>query len=143
MLEKIKKLKTAVIILSILCFLLVAVIAMGLFWIIRAHTVQYAPCEGVWYCEDLGLKLSFERNGESVWDNNGTLISCTCISHKQSPYLNIYEIDEVIHINYGTGTAYKIGTLLFNFEITSYSDQSFVVDDRAGNTYTFLRATHE
>ena len=101
---------------------------------------QIAPDNGIWICEELGLKL-FYGYEESIWNNNGATIPCVISYNRISPYVSVFEIDAKTpvdgfdHIVY----AYTPGERLFHFKISSFTNDSMIVSDENGNVYTFYR----
>ena len=101
---------------------------------------QRSPDEGTWVCEDLGLTLSFDGQ-ESTWSNNGTELPCMFTSNRISPYISVFEIAAKIPLDDFDGVVYgyEPGQRLFHFTISSFTNDSMVVNDDAGNVYTFYR----
>ena len=135
----IRSLKITVIILSILSFLLLTAIAIGARWLLKRSPEYRAPQEGIWCCESLGLKLSFDQGEVTVYYNGDTTMICALVSNKYSPNLTVSEIEDRIPIDDGTTYGYLLGDILFSFKIKYFSNDSMVVGDDAGNVYVFQR----
>ena len=144
------RLKWFVIVLPVTVLVLICTLAVTLYKdkqttrdeerLIAGPSERYAPENGSWICEDLGLTLAF-GGGDCVWDNNGAKTSCMIVSSWGSHYLRIFTIEAKIPVD-GFGHpayAYAAGSLLFDFVISSSTNDSMVVSDDAGNVYTFYR----
>ena len=136
-LEKYRKLQRLVIILSIA----LAIMGTILIWIAcslyTGYFAQYAPKDGVWYCEELNLTLSYESEDKSYLVKDGETILCSRTGHHQSTHMNVYAAEETIRED--GGTAYTHKELLFEFEILHFERDSFEVCDNLGNHYIFIR----
>ena len=94
---------------------------------------QYEPEDGIWYCEELEMQLSYDKDGQSYVVENGEKIICACGSDKGVPYLFV-SIQEVHH------SSYSLGEEIFCAKIISVSETEFVVyDENNERQYIFSR----
>ena len=93
---------------------------------------QYEPEDGVWFCEVLQMQLSYEKDVQSFFVENGDKIICACGSDKGVPYLFV-SVQEAHH------PIYALGEEIFCAKIISVSETEFVVyDERNECQYVFL-----
>ena len=135
--EKYDRLKRWVIILSVVVFVLVVILGWTYYSLYKGFFAQYAPKDGIWYCDELSLTLSYETDQRSYFLKNGEKIICSRTGHTQSRYVDIYEVEEIVRED--GDTAYMHKALLFEFEILQLEQEYFVVCDNSNNKYKFVR----
>lgn len=136
-LEKYKKLQRIVVILIVAVVVLASILVWFGCSLYKGYFVQYAPRDGVWYCEELNLTLSYESEQKSYLVKDGEAILCSRTGHHQSTHINVYAAEEIIREDGGTAFVHK--ALLFEFETLSFEREAWVVCDSLGNHYTFTR----
>ena len=135
--ERYTALKRAVIILSIIVVLLLAMLV-GFFWsLYTGHTAQFGPDKGVWYCSELSLQVSYNYGAEAHLFVDGKNVLCTIVAHPQSQFLRVFEVKDTLETS--EGPAYVSGALLFDFRYLSFESEQFTVSDGMGNEYIFVR----
>ena len=94
---------------------------------------QYEPEEGVWFCKELQMQLSYEKGIQSFLVENGEKIICSCGSDRGVQYLFVTNYDM-------SHPCYSFDEELFTARIISLSETEFLVyDEQAERYYTFLR----
>lgn len=94
---------------------------------------QYEPKEGIWFCEELQIQLSYEQHTQSFTIINGEKIKCACGSDRGVPYLHV-SCQETDH------PMYRLGQEIFSAKIISLSETEFVVyDEESLQRYVFIR----
>lgn len=104
-------------------------------WGLTSKTRDNEAMEGVWYCKELQMQISFTDPRDAFLMQNGVKIQCRSDTYvaKYHDILELYcqewELPGLAH-----------GKTLFTAEIRQYKDLSMVVYDRkAGREYTFVR----
>ena len=136
-LEKYKKLQRVVVILIVVVVILTTILIWLGCSLYTGYFAQYAPRDGIWYCEELSLTLPYESAEKSYLVKDGETILCSRTGHPQSKYINVYAAEELTRDD--GGTAYMHKALLFEFEILHFEQNFFVVCDTLDNQYTFIR----
>ena len=135
--EKYNRLKCWVIILSVVVFVLLTI----LIWLCCsfgvALTAQYAPKDGVWYCEELNLTLSYEADKNSCFLKDGETILCVQTGHPQNKHVYVYAAEEIVLEN--GSTILQSTILLFQFEISQLKYGYFIAHDNLNAEYMFVR----
>lgn len=104
----------------------------GLF-LTAGHTASWMPEEGVWYCEDLGIQLSFSQNNETYAIIDDRKVQCTWINNKGAA-------DFSVLVQQSDVANYDIGDSIFWGTYVSLSENEFVVEDcNSGARYVFIR----
>lgn len=83
-------------------------------------STQYIPEEGVWYCDELEIQLSFENSAVSYITENGQQIIGICENDRGSQWVSI-----LCQRNYGSG--FYVGMELFCAKIVSLDETVLVV----------------
>lgn len=92
----------------------------------------WRPEDGVWYCEELQMQLSFEKGQKSYVVLDGRVIPCACENNRGSKDVLVF-----CQVN---GSEYVIGDLIFSGRYVDLSDDTFVLKDRkTQQIYTFVR----
>lgn len=94
---------------------------------------QYEPEEGIWFCEELQIQLSYEQYTNSFAIINGEKILASCGSDRGVPYLYVSckETENPRH---------RLGEEIFTAKIISLSETEFVVyDEESLQRYVFIR----
>ena len=94
---------------------------------------QYEPTEGVWYCEELNIQLSYEPDEISYMVIDGETVLCACGSDKG--------IDRILLCCQQEGHgAFYMGELLFEAQIIGLSEsQMLECVDTLDTQYCFER----
>lgn len=94
--------------------------------------VQYEPEEGVWYCDELQIQLSYERDVPTYIVEDGEMILCACGSDRGVKWLEVSNQDAGYHAN--------LGEVLFYAEILRLDESELVVYcGDLDKEYTFVR----
>lgn len=94
---------------------------------------QYAPEDGVWYCKELLLQLSYEPGSTCFVVEDGQAIVCACGSDRGSKWIYVFCQD-------AEQSKYHMGELLFSMQIVSLNDTELVVvEENANHEYVFRR----
>lgn len=94
---------------------------------------QYEPEDGVWYCEDLQIQLSYDVGKECYAIIDGEKITAACGSDRgvKRLYVSSQQKDH---------PKYYLGKTIFAAEIISLNETEFVVyDEQAQREYIFYR----
>lgn len=118
---------TALILLSILIVLLPALLfAFG-------EPVHFFPQDGIWYCEELQLQISFSDDDETFTYADGEKVYCSCDYDRGSAWLGL-------HCRNYYSKSYQVGDVVFDGEYVSLDEQTLVIyDQETDQNYTFLR----
>ena len=90
------------------------------------------PKEGIWFCEELQMQISFEPNQRSFKLVGEHKITCSWRHDKNSRYISIVCLEE-------KNAMYTFGDVVFCGEYVALDKQQYVLSDDTGKTYTFLR----
>ncbi len=100
--------------------------------ILFSKRTQLFPQEGIWYCEDLGIQITFDDSGQAFAMVNGEKISCACGIVRGSKDIHIIS-QQPDH------PLFPLGEFIFSGEQVKLHDDQLVVQDDHGNQYTFTR----
>jgi len=109
-----------------------------IFWIaglfLTAGNITYwTPEEGVWYCDDLEIQLSFSEGNETYAIIDGKKVQCVCINDRGA-------IDFSVLVQERNVPNYGVGDSIFWGQYVSLSESEFVVEDcNTGVRYIFVR----
>lgn len=128
-------------VLRILAVLLVAVIGYVLFQVVGiaiymlVDTEDVVPREGVWYCEDLQLQFSFEKDQETYMIIDGEKHDCYCVDNSiRTELLDVVSKEKEKEFkNYHDTLAFR-GTL---YELKENS--MIILQWKTEKPYTFVR----
>ena len=121
-------------ILLVLLPLFIVVILASLVYPMRVICVpvRYEPQEGVWYCEELQIQLSYEHDAATYITENGDKIFGICGTDRGSKLIGI--------LCQSTHGGHYVGEELFLAEITSLDNGTLVLyDEDSGQEYIFQR----
>lgn len=141
--KKYKSMRCAAIIMPIIAVVLVTAFVWLMSALYKGFTAEYAPTEGVWYCEELGMELDFdgkpEYHGYLMTDADGTQYILDSFWKQMD--VRIYTIAETIPMeeNGKVRYAYYAGELAYEFIFVSLEEDRYTVRDEAGNKYVFVR----
>lgn len=115
----------------------------GFFIFVDRTNKWNGPTEGLWYCEELQLQLSFTEHYESVIEHNdllcyvysdGKYIMCSSgMTRRDRHALRVKNQDIWSEEND------QLGEDIFVAKNVSFNDESYIVKDENGKEYTFLR----
>lgn len=95
--------------------------------------VDYFPQDGIWYCEELQMQVSFADDDKTFAYVNGEKIYCTWGYDRGSTWLGL-------HCRNYYSKAFQVGDVVFDGEYVSLNDKALVLYDQEINRdYTFLR----
>lgn len=114
--------------------MLIASLAYVVFVLVAEPTYKvWRPEDGVWYCEELQMQLSFEKGQRSYVVLDGTNIVCACENARGSK-------DILVLCQQNNVRGYEIGDLIFGGRYVDMSDDTFVLRDKESQKiYTFVR----
>ena len=93
----------------------------------------YGPDNGIWYCDDLDMLVSCERNYQSYMVRNGEKVVCEARIGSGFGHLAV----RAQHIGH---PIYKLGEEVFYGKILSLDHSKLIVgDDNSGKKYVFSR----
>lgn len=94
---------------------------------------RYEPEDGIWYCAELQIQLSYEQDVEGFIVKNGEKILTTCGSDQGVKKVFVLCSQE-------KHPDYPWGELMFSAEIISLDEESLVVyDEQTDKSYIFMR----
>lgn len=116
-----------------LSILLIALLFIITCSIIVCFPDQYAPEDGIWYCEELLIQLSYEPESPCFIIENNQEIVCACGSDRGSDRINIFCQD-------AGQSEYHMGELVFSAQVISLNDIELVVfDENTNQQYIFRK----
>ena len=99
---------------------------------VGCEPVRYEPQEGVQYCEELQIQLSYEHDAATYITENGDKIFGICGTDRGSKLIGI--------LCQSTHGGHYVGEEIFLAEIISLDDQALVLYDEASKQqYVFQR----
>lgn len=106
----------------------------GVFVVICAQPpVQWEPTQGVWFCDELSIQLSYEEDDESFIIEDGNKIICACGSDRGSRRIEVSCQDN-------STRDYYMGELVFSAEILSLEGNELnVYHKETEREYIFLK----
>lgn len=113
----------------------IALLFMILFsvWCVGCVPDQYEPEEGIWYCDELQIQLSYESDAECFVIKDGEKIRCACGSDRGVNHIEV----SCQHENHPD---YRLAELIFSAEIISLNESELLVyDEQTDRQYVFLR----
>lgn len=94
---------------------------------------EYTPEDGVWYCSELEMQLSFSKKYHSTVVMGEEKLQCSWINDKGSD--DIYVVCQEIDNQF-----YDLGELLFWLEYVSMDEETYEVKNHdTGETYVFIK----
>ena len=104
----------------------------GLF--LTAGSMNYGvPEEGVWYCDDLEIQLSYSEGNETYAIIDGRKVQCGWINYRGA-------IDFSVLVQERNVPNYGVGDSIFWGKYISLTETEFVVEDcNSGERYVFVR----
>lgn len=91
---------------------------------------EYAPREGVWYCEELQIQVSW-TDQDCIAIRDGEMIPCDCINDRGSKW--IYIVSQAADI-----ANYPLGAEVFAAEHVVLTEDKYVVkEEKTEIIYTF------
>lgn len=112
---------------STVFFVLFIVFTVAMFW-----EDPYVPKEGVWYCEELQIQISFEENNDTYVTEDGNQIMCTWSHDRNSKHFEVWCIDFNTHF-------YEYDDVVFSGTFVKLTNDQYILEDEAGKEYIFLR----
>ena len=122
----------------VLCIVVFFVVAYCCFWIyglfhLDTNIEPWTPNEGVWYCDELKIQLSFTLDEETYAIINGEKVICVWGNNTGSSYFSV-----IVQENGVEG--YQIGESFFLGKYKTLTDSELVLEDReSGILYSFVR----
>lgn len=110
-----------------------AILALSVYFLLVVCVpVRYEPQEGVWYCEELQIQLSYEDDARTYITENGNRILGICGTDRGSKLIGI--------LCQSTHAGHYVGEQLFLAEIISLDDHALVLYDKdSKQQYVFQR----
>lgn len=97
------------------------------------NPVLWRPAEGVWYCEELKIQMSFDRSVPTYAEINGKEVICSWGNDRGSAVITISNQDRSCQ-------ELKLDEVIFAGEYVELDDHRFVLREYRGETlYTFIR----
>lgn len=126
-----------------MCLIFITVAVLLLFAIVwlswsiyKGFTAQFSPIDGIWYCPELGLEISYEPYGKSFLETTDGKVQCLISYHKQSPRLRVFTAGVA---NTGNGEVLYNDDLIFDFQYVCLKEDCFIVKDKLEDEYVFLK----
>lgn len=124
---------------KILLYVITSLVAIYIcFWIIGLFQLDtnienWTPDGGIWYCDDLGIQLSFSANEETYAIINGKKVICAWGNNKGTSYLSI-------HIQESGLDEYQLGESIFFGQCVDLTDTEFILKEyETGVQYSFVK----
>lgn len=113
--------------------IVVCVIATSFIFIGMTQDTQWMPTEGVWYCDELEISLSFDENTMSFATIDGQKVKCVVDDMPGSDVVSVLcQENNIAHIS--------LGESIFTGEYVSLKDNQLVLREyHTENIYTFLK----
>ncbi len=109
------------------------VIATVIIFIGMTHYTQWMPTEGVWYCDELEISLSFDENIMSFAIIDGQKVMCVAGNDRGSTLVSLSCQDRNI-------SSISLGEDVFVGEYVDLEDNQLVLREyHTENIYTFVR----
>lgn len=94
---------------------------------------QFEPSDGIWYCDELSIQLSYEKGEESFVIFDDEKIVCACVTDPGSDILAVLSQDP-------DTAQYTLGETVFSGRILHLDSEALIVqDETSGAEYTFNR----
>ena len=93
---------------------------------------QYFPEDGVWYCEELEMQMSYETDVRSYATVDQTRISCCTGNDRGSNWITLSCTESY-------NPCYDVGEVIFAGEYVSLDDHRLVLRAADGREYVFER----
>lgn len=91
------------------------------------------PQEGVWYCKELNLTLSFERETSSTYFVDGNIVLC---QYENERWTN----DIYVTCKKSNNSTFEVGDKVFSGTCVELSDQVLIIrEDISREKYVFIR----
>ena len=94
--------------------------------------INWMPEEGVWYCDELQLQLSFEEEVESCVIVDENQKKCMLVNEQYSKILSVYCFKD-------ENEFFDEAEMVFSGERVSLTDEEFVLRTEDGEKYVFVR----
>jgi len=92
---------------------------------------EWMPTEGIWYCEELQLQISFDRS-ESYIVIDGQKIACDCLNDRGSAWFCVLIQEK--------NDLYPVGKEVFSARYVQLSEYEFIVsEEHTGKQYVFVK----
>lgn len=93
----------------------------------------WVPEEGIWYCEELDMQLSFSSSDDSYIVIDGEKVICSVRNNRGSKTFSLLIQESGV-------PNYKLGDAVFRGEHVSLTEEAFTVKDRdSRKQYVFIR----
>ena len=103
---------------------------------------QYYPNEGIWYCEEIQTQINFSPPESTVFlDNDQSGIYVIKDDDKIACTINVYPGSPqiIIRCQDTANPHYDVGKAIYILTYEALTDEIYVVKDKSGNVYTFVR----
>jgi hypothetical protein len=119
--------------LSILIIVFIALFVYVIFvFIAKPMDKVWCPEDGVWYCEELQIQISFEPGKKSYAVLDGTVVPCVCENDRGSK--------DLLVLCQANGNGYAIGEIIFSGRYVDLSNDTYVLKNKKSQElYTFVR----
>jgi len=96
---------------------------------------EWMPTEGIWYCQELQMQISFEENESFVVIDNQK-VACACLNDRGSAWFFV--------LIQGKNDRYPVGTEVFSAKHVQLSKNEFIVsEEHTGQQYVFTRVPQQ
>ena len=122
----------------VLCIVVFFVVAYCCFWIyglfhLDTNIEPWTPNEGVWYCDELKIQLSFTLDEETYAIINGEKVICVWGNNPGTSYLSV-------HVQENGLEDYALGETIFFGKCSELIDtELIIIDNDTGIPYSFIR----
>ena len=103
------------------------------------NTSNHVPIDGMWYCEELKLQLSFENVYDSFLIVDGKKIPCSYSNEHGTGIIDVSFLDDSFH-------AFDYDQIFFTGRCDYWDEEKMIVTEwldtegnKKGNQYTFVR----
>lgn len=135
-----KRLLLIIIIAIILTVVIIPAVLYACWWIygffsfgFYGNITIWVPEDGIWYCEELDMQLSFSISDDSYIVIDGEKVICSVRNNRGSETFSLLIQESGV-------PNYKLGDAVFHGEHVSLTEEAFTVKDLdSGKQYVFIR----
>ena len=135
-----KRLLLIIIIAVILTVVIIPAVLYACWWVFGllhfgfyGNITIWVPEDGIWYCEELDMQLSFSISDDSYIVIDGEKVICSVRNNRGSETFSLLIQESGV-------PNYKLGDAVFHGEHVSLTEEAFTVKDLdSGKQYVFIR----
>ena len=135
-----KRLMLIIILSIILTVIIIPAVLYACWWVsgllhfgFYGNITIWVPEDGIWYCEELDMQLSFSISDDSYIVIDGEKVICSVRNNRGSKVFSLLIQESGV-------PNYKLGDAVFRGEHVSLTEEAFTVKDLdSGKQYVFIR----